>query len=350
MFFRRKTKPKDLEKETEKKVIVKKEITNDTPKFSDYPEKDLGSDSVIDSEKAVENTTEVISEEGFENADKAESVSKTEEQSVSETDGNLSESESGNSDSPEEPTPPPIYETAKLFGVSEERLTGEFNAYKASKLFKRINLLAIDVRMGTELLNGLIKNAIDLGLESVTVLPSKLLDAKRFAGDKIKVRVALFYPFGAEIQKFKLKAISNAVKRKVAGIELPLEISELSAKSPHQIVKEWRKLKKKAGKIPLIMVADFDLLSVEEINVVSSIVKKAGIEKIKTSTCVLSGGSYDFQVGDNLPCLEGLKYEVASLRPTSSDVLSMFRWGADTVSSPNITDALMGVKKLLGCV
>lgn len=345
MFFRRK--PKDLKKETEnKKIIVEKEAINSQPKVTDFSNSDIATDSVIDS--ATADTTEVLSKEDFETVE-SESSLEPEKQSVLGTDGS-SGSDGEDSDNSDEPTPPPIYETAKLFGVSEERLTGEFNAYKASKLFRRINLLAIDVKMGPELLNGLIKNAIDLGLESVTVLPSKLVDAKKFAGDKIKIRVALFYPFGSETQKFKLKAISNAVKRKVAGIELPLEISELSAKSPHQIVKEWKKLKKKAGKIPLIMVADFDLLSVEEINVVSSIVKKAGIEKIKTSTCVLSGGSYDFQVGDNLPCLEGLKYEVASLRPTSSDVLSMFRWGADTVSSPNVTDALMGVKKLLGCV
>ncbi len=344
MFFRRK--PKDKEKEkTETKLIVEKETADATPNATEYPEKDLSSDS----EKAVEST-ELIGKEDFETVDKSEIAIDADGQSVSNTEESLPENDEEASDNSEEPTPPPIYETAKLFGVSEERLTGEFNAYKASKLFRRINLLAIDVRMGTELLNGLIKNAIDLGIESVTVLPSKLLDAKKFAGDKIKVRVALFYPFGAETQKFKLKGISAAVKRKVSAIELPLEISELSQKKPQQIVKEWKKLKKKAGKIPIIMVVDFDLLSVEEINVVTSIVKKAEIAKIKTSTCVLSGGSYDFQVGANLPCLEGVNYEVASLRPTSSDVLSMFRWGADTVSSPNITDALMGIKKLLGCV
>lgn len=338
MFFRRKPKLKnDLETKESAKTSVENNVSQTYVK-EDAEVTDFN--GYTKSEKSPKQSPDGENESFDIGGEKGE-IKDSEESETRDADLN---------DDDEKPnTPPPIYETAKLFGVSEEKLTGEFNAYKAGKLFRRVNLLAIDVRMSVELLNGLIKNAIDLGLESVTVLPSKIIEAKKFAGDKIKVRVALFYPFGAETLKFKQKAISNAVKRKVSAIELPLEISDLAQKKPQLIVKEWKKLKRKAGKVPLILTVDFDLLTIEEITLVTDIVKRAGIEKVKTSTCVLNCGSNDFQTGGNLPCLETVKYEVATLRPTSSDILSMFRWGAETVSSPNVIDALMGVKKLLGC-
>lgn len=248
----------------------------------------------------------------------------------------------------DKPTPLPLYETAKLFGVSEEKLTAEFNAYKASKLFRRVNLFAVGCKTGETELKSLIKSSMELGLESVTVLPYNVNYALKIADGKIKIRTAVSYPFGSDLVKHKNRQISAFSRLGLGGIELPLRIKDLSEKKPRVIVKEWKKYRRKAGKTPLIMVVDFDLLTMHEVKIVCDIVKEVGI-KIKTSTCLLSEGSCDFQKGGNLNCLENLQYELATKAPSAKDILSMFMWGTDTVSSPNAIEALKEIKKLLGC-
>lgn len=244
-------------------------------------------------------------------------------------------------------TPPSTFETAKLFGVSEEKLTAEFNAYKAAKLFRRVNLFAIGAKIGVEEIKGFIKSGIELGLESVTVLPEYICEAKKVAGDKIKLRVAISYPFGGDLLKHKLKQIGAFSRMGLGGIELPIPLKDLSQKKSKQIIKEWKKYVKKAGKTPIIMVTDFDLLSAHEIKTVCEIAKELNI-KLKTSTCVLSSGGFDFQE-DGLSCLDNLRYEIASTAPSAKDILSTFLWGADTVSSPNVISSIKDIKKLLGC-
>lgn len=251
------------------------------------------------------------------------------------------------SDNNETAAQPSIFDTAKLFGVSEEKLTAEFNAYKAAKLFRRVNLFAVGAKIGVEEIKGFIKSGIELGLESITVLPEYIVEAKKVAGDKIKLRVAVSYPFGGDLTKYKLKQIGAFSRMGLGGIELPIPLKDLSQKKSKQIIKEWKKYIKKAGKTPIIMVTDFDLLSVHEIKTVCEIAKELNI-KLKTSTCVLSSGGFDFQE-DGLSCLDNLRYEIASTAPSAKDILSTFLWGADTVSSPNVISAIKDVKKLLGC-
>lgn len=242
---------------------------------------------------------------------------------------------------------PSIFETAKLFGVSEEKLTAEFNAYKAAKLFRRVNLFAVGAKIGVEEIKGFIKSGIELGLESITVLPEHLIEAKKIAGDRIKLRVAVSYPFGGDLTKQKLKQIGAFSRMGLGGIELPIPLKDLSQKKSKQIIKEWKKYIKKAGKTPIIMVTDFDLLSIHEIKTVCEIAKELNI-KLKTCSCVLSSGGFDFQE-DGFSCLDNLRYEIASTAPSAKDILSTFLWGADTVSSPNVISAIKDVKKLLGC-
>lgn len=252
-------------------------------------------------------------------------------------------------DQKEEPVRVTLDKTAELFGVSEETLVGEFNAYKASKLFKRINWLLIDPKADGEKLKRLIDSAILLGIESVTVFPVNLELAKKHAGDKIKIRVAAFYPFGAETQKAKMKFVAKASRMKADAIELPVFLGELIKRGAQKTAKDWIKLKKKAGKTQLIAVTDFDNLSESEKGIVLTMLRRAGIEKLKTSTCVLSKGEKELAPGTEPKYFENVKTEVAMASPSAEDLLKAFREGADTVSSPDVETAVKDVKKLLGC-
>lgn len=250
-------------------------------------------------------------------------------------------------DSSPKKSAPDFNDTAKLFGVSEEKLTAEFNAYKAAKLFKRINLLAVSPKLTVKEMQGVIKSAIDLGLESVTVLPSKAQEAKKIATERIQIRVACCYPFGAETFAVKLKSVKTAAKIKPYAIEIPFELGDLAQKKPKQIIKEWKKLIKAAGKAAVYMVVDIDLLSAHEITSICELAKELQV-KLKTSTCVLSEGDYDFQ-SSTLAAFNGVKLEMTKKAPTSEETLNMFVSGADTVSSANALESVKGIKRLLGC-
>lgn len=331
-------------------------------------ETDLQSDTENTDNLSTEDftQTENLSETQTENVDKSESVNNTDglfANTKAENDGltqdcgdktfedtNLDDFNA--SGEPEKDSSPKkmktdFNDTAKLFGVSEEKLTAEFNAYKAAKLFKRINLLAISPKLTVKEMQGIIKSAIDSGLESVTVLPSKAQEAKKIAADRIQIRVACCYPFGAETFAVKLKSVKAAAKIKPYAVEIPFELGDLAQKKTKQIVKEWKKLIKAAGKSAVYMVADIDLLSAHEITSICELAKELQL-KLKTSTCVLSDGNYDFQ-SSTLAAFNGVKLEMTQKVPTSEETLNMFVSGAETVSSANALEAVKGIKRLLGC-
>ncbi len=253
------------------------------------------------------------------------------------------------SDTDKETEPSSLCETAKLFGVSEEKLVGEFNAYKASKLFSRINWLLIDPKIEGESLKRCIESAVLLGIESVTVFPINVELAKKYAAGRINVRVAVFYPYGAETLKTKVKTVKSMARLKISAIEMPVFLGELIKKGVQKSAKDWAKLKKKAGKTELIAVTDFDNLTEEEKSNVLAMLKRAGIEKLKTSTCVLSEGVKDLAPAIMPKSLENVKLEIAIKNPTAEDLLKAFRTGADTISSVDVENAVQDVKKLLGC-
>ena len=243
---------------------------------------------------------------------------------------------------------PSFNETAKIFGVSEEKLLSEFNSYKAVKLFKRTNLSLLDNKIRQSQFSSYIKNAINYGIQSITVSESLFLDCKKaVSGSDIKIRVCCNYPFGYGLLKNKLKVVSKFAKLGADGIELCFDISDLYFKRQQQIVREWKRLRKKAGKIQLIMVVDFDILTLDEVGEILQIAKKSGVQLIKTSTFILSKGSYDFLIGDTFN-LSNINLEIGVLSPTAQDVLSSFKWGATSFSSPNLINALKDISKVLG--
>ncbi len=245
---------------------------------------------------------------------------------------------------------PSLYDTAKIFGVSEESLTSEFNAFKAAKLFKRMNLMLCDNKISDAELKNMIKSAAETGFESVTVLPTRVKNAVVFSEKKIPVRAAVCYPFGSEVLKVKIAALKAAVKSGATFVEIPFDVYALSNKKLRGVIKEWKTLVKKAGKkVQVIMVVDVDTLTLSEINSVVKICKDAGVTKIKTSSCLSDGDAANFTVGGVGLAFDGVKYEVALKNPTADNALLMFRSGAETFSTPNAISIAKEIKVILGC-
>lgn len=244
-------------------------------------------------------------------------------------------------------------DVAEFFGLSSQTLACEFGAFKAQKLFKRINLLLVDPTISDEDLKVRIRAAVNLGFESVTVTPSKLKIARAVSNKKILVRVALSYPFGGLSARTNLKMIGWAKREKADGVELYFMPSELLNKRTRQIIKEWRQYKKRAGKLWLFLGVDATCFDNTGLKSLAKIAKGAGVSGVKVfcdgntatkNTVDIKHTLYDISNAFEDEVLEGAFY--------SDDVdllMQAFKCGFDKASSKSGIELSVKIKRFLGC-
>ena len=244
-------------------------------------------------------------------------------------------------------------DVAEFFGLSSQTLACEFGAFKAQKLFKRINLLLVDPTISDEDLKVRIRAAVNLGFESVTVTPSKLKIARAVSNKKIHVRVALSYPFGGLSARTNLKMIGWAKREKADGVELYFMPSELLNKRTRQIIKEWRQYKKRAGKLWLFLGVDATCFDNTGLKSLAKIAKGAGVSGVKVfcdgntatkNSVDIKHTLYDISNAFEDEILEGAFY--------SDDVdllMQAFKCGFDKASSKSGIELSVKIKRFLGC-
>ena len=244
-------------------------------------------------------------------------------------------------------------DVAEFFGLSSQTLACEFGAFKAQKLFKRINLLLVDPTISDEDLKVRIRAAVNLGFESVTVTPSKLKIARAVSNKKIHVRVALSYPFGGLSARTNLKMIGWSKRERADGVELYFMPSELLNKRTRQIIKEWRQYKKRAGKLSLFLGVDGTCFDNTGLKSLAKIAKGAGVSGVKVfcdgntatkNSVDIKHTLYDISNAFEDEALEGAFY--------SDDVdllMQAFKCGFDKVSSKSGIELSVKIKRFLGC-
>ena len=244
-------------------------------------------------------------------------------------------------------------DVAEFFGLSSQTLACEFGAFKAQKLFKRINLLLVDPTISDEDLKVRIRAAVNLGFESVTVTPSKLKIARAVSNKKIHVRVALSYPFGGLSARTNLKMIGWSKRERADGVELYFMPSELLNKRTRQIIKEWRQYKKRAGKLSLFLGVDATCFDNTGLKSLAKIAKGAGVSGVKVfcdgntatkNSVDIKHTLYDISNAFEDEILEGAFY--------SDDVdllMQAFKCGFDKVSSKSGIELSVKIKRFLGC-
>ncbi|MBQ3495170.1 MAG: hypothetical protein IJA76_00575 [Clostridia bacterium] len=244
-------------------------------------------------------------------------------------------------------------DVAEFFGLSSQTLACEFGAFKAQKLFKRINLLLVDPTISDEDLKVRIRAAVNLGFESVTVTPSKLKIARSVSNKKIRVRVALSYPFGGLSARTNLKMIGWSKREKADGVELYFMPSELLNKRTRQIIKEWRQYKKRAGKLWLFLGVDATCFDNTGLKSLAKIAKGAGVSGVKVfcdgntatkNSVDIKHTLYDISNAFEDELLEGAFY--------SDDVdllMQAFKCGFDKASSKSGIELSVKIKRFLGC-
>lgn len=241
-----------------------------------------------------------------------------------------------------------IEDTAKLFGMSKESLETEFKIYKADKFAARVALSVCDPYISAEETVTRVKKAVSLKLNFVTVLPSRLEASLAAAEKKIKVNVAVCFPFGSDSFAVRLYAVKKAARTAADGIEIPFDPTAERGKKDRLLQKEYAKLVKAAKKKPLTVIIEASSYTDRELSEIINSLSAAGVKAVKSSSGTRKVVSDAYSEENIAAAAKGkLSYIACVSSLTAQTLVKAFSYGAEYVASPAALEAVKELRILL---
>lgn len=241
-----------------------------------------------------------------------------------------------------------IEDTAKLFGMSKESLETEFKIYKADKFAARVALSVCDPYISAEEAVTRVKKAVSLKLNFVTVLPNRLEASLAAAEKKIKVNVAVCFPFGSDNFAVRLYAVKKAARTAADGIEIPFDPTAERGKKDRLLQKEYAKLVKAAKKKPLTVIIEASSYTDRELSEIINSLSAAGVKAVKSSSGTRKVVSDAYSEENIAAAAKGkLSYIACVNSLTAQTLVKAFSYGAEYVASPAALEAVKELRILL---
>lgn len=241
-----------------------------------------------------------------------------------------------------------IEDTAKLFGMSKESLETEFKIYKADKFAARVALSVCDPYISAEETVTRVKKAVSLKLNFVTVLPNRLEASLVAAEKKIKVNVAVCFPFGSDNFAVRLYAVKKAARTAADGIEIPFDPTAERGKKDRLLQKEYAKLVKAAKKKPLTVIIEASSYTDRELSEIINSLSEAGVKAVKSSSGTRKVVSDAYSEENIAAAAKGkLSYIACVNSLTAQTLVKAFSYGAEYVASPAALEAVKELRILL---
>ncbi len=241
-----------------------------------------------------------------------------------------------------------IEDTAKLFGMSKESLETEFKIYKADKFAARVALSVCDPYISAEETVTRVKKAVSLKLNFVTVLPNRLEASLAAAEKKIKVNVAVCFPFGSDSFAVRLYAVKKAARTAADGIEIPFDPTVERGKKDRLLQKEYAKLVKAAKKKPLTVIIEASSYTDRELSEIINSLSAAGVKAVKSSSGTRKVVSDAYSEENIAAAAKGkLSYIACVNSLTAQTLVKAFSYGAEYVASPAALEAVKELRVLL---
>ena len=241
-----------------------------------------------------------------------------------------------------------IEDTAKLFGMSKESLETEFKIYKADKFAARVALSVCDPYISAEEAVTRVKKAVSLKLNFVTVLPNRLEASLAAAEKKIKVNVAVCFPFGSDSFAVRLYAVKKAARTAADGIEIPFDPTAERGKKDRLLQKEYAKLVKAAKKKPLTVIIEASSYTDRELSEIINSLSAAGVKAVKSSSGTRKVVSDAYSEENIAAAAKGkLSYIACVNSLTAQTLVKAFSYGAEYVASPAALEAVKELRILL---
>lgn len=178
--------------------------------------------------------------------------------------------------------------TAEVFGVSKEKMEEDFKHYKANILFSKVAIDLTNVDLSYKEMLRRLTDADAYNLDSATVLPDFVATVLK-ANLKIKLNIAVGYPYGVETLAVKKYMIKRAARRNVDGIVVYVSAGTYKEMKKRILVKELKALKRCARKKNFIIAFDISKLTNEELQTFSNALIQAEITKVMPLSNTKSG-------------------------------------------------------------
>ncbi len=231
-----------------------------------------------------------------------------------------------------------LKEMAILFGQTEEELSKEFGAFKAQKLYSKMDFLIDETVVSFEEFKKKCMLAKKYNFKSVTVMPTFLGLAKDLLrGKNIKVRCVISYPFGEDIGKVKYYAVKRAIKLGADEILFVVSPREVKYGNYKVIVKMLKRVVKLAKKRPVTAILPIKNISNYEMQKISRMIAK-DVKLYSVMPFSYGEEKVDYQsiIKDALTAVNGKCYvEYGGNVETALDGVSIFSLGANGITSKN---------------
>ena len=224
----------------------------------------------------------------------------------------------------------------------------EFKIYKADKFAARVALSVCDPYISAEETVTRVKKAVSLKLNFVTVLPNRLEASLAAAEKKIKVNVAVCFPFGSDNFAVRLYAVKKAARTAADGIEIPFDPTAERGKKDRLLQKEYAKLVKAAKKKPLTVIIEASSYTDRELSEIINSLSAAGVKAVKSSSGTRKVVSDAYSEENIAAAAKGkLSYIACVSSLTAQTLVKAFSYGAEYVASPAALEAVRELRILL---
>lgn len=183
--------------------------------------------------------------------------------------------------------------------IIDENEQQQFNQFKrklnlqaAQAQVKKIEYNLTDPAVEKGTLRRACQDANSLNLGAVCVLPALIKSCVSYFGANRNARLiaCISFPHGGDSLKTKKAAIKNAIKDGADEVEVTAPISFLKDGNWNYVRREFKKVKRYAGKNTLRINIESALLTPQEVAKVCALAADCGITTVRTSSGAYSGG------------------------------------------------------------
>ena len=140
-------------------------------------------------------------------------------------------------------------------------------------------------------IKALIDDAVKYETASVCIPPCYVKDAKKYAGDRMKICTVIGFPNGNMTTTVKVLETFDALDKGADEIDMVINIGKLKSRDYDYVKQEIALVKQACGDHILKVIIETCMLTDEEKIRMCEIVTEAGADFIKTSTGFASGGA-----------------------------------------------------------
>jgi len=187
----------------------------------------------------------------------------------------------------------------------------------------------------------LCNSAVKHGFVAVCVFPHWVeFCYRRLGRTGVRVASVVGFPFGSSLTKIKAKEAVYAVSDGASEIDMVMNISALKDGDYRYVYDDIRSVVKMAG-VPVKVILETGLLTIEEIAIASEIAKYAGAEYVKTSTGFGPMGATTLHV--YIMSRSGLKVKASGGVKITADALRLIAAGASRIGATAGVQIVEGV-------